>query len=210
MKKVVGALLTIAACLCIPHAGFAGVLITVDENGNATGAIGQGFFSNDPGPGGLAPVLNYNLPLAGAQGDVGLLDAGITLVAIVRFNGNGTLIFYSSNMDGFDALSDTSTPPAAFYSNFISLTKNASGRDGTLYTPIPGQPGYDPIAQPTYDFITDGVVTIANVDAVGAAEPGTMALFAMALVFFALRTARSEAFASNVAGKYFSGRRPCA
>src|ERR1700730_11685008 len=65
--------------------------LNFDENGNGTT---PGFFSNDPGPGGLNNVLTYNLPFTGVAGDV-LVNDGAGLGDIIRFNGNGTVIFYS-------------------------------------------------------------------------------------------------------------------
>lgn len=196
MKKTIGAFLTMAAWLCIPQAGVAGALITVDENGNAIGASGQGFLAFDPGPGGLNSVLNYKLPFAGVQGDIGLTDAGLP-VAIIRFNGSGTLLIYSSNVDGFDALSDTPGPPMAFYPNFLSIAEVGSqANHSTMYTPFAEQPGYDPLAQPTYIFRDSMTLSILS-DSVDTPESSTMVLLAMGLAFFALRIPRPNPAASS-------------
>ena len=133
-----------------------GGTISIDENGNGIGTVGPGFLGNDPGPGGLNGVLIYQLPFAGVQGDVGLLDNGIPL-DYVRFNGNGTVIFYSDNVDGFDAIGDTPAPPGQLYQNLVRLEElGPEGNNGAIYTPLPGQPGYDPNALPTYNLISDG------------------------------------------------------
>ena len=106
--------------------------ITVDENGNGTldfttgGGCGaaaipiKGVLAPDPGPGGLPAVLTYNLlgPPSLVAGDVLLTDAdlGGAVLDVVRFNPAGTggnpayqasLVFYSDNAGGFDALGDT-------------------------------------------------------------------------------------------------------
>src|SRR5262245_19012686 len=114
-------------------------LISVDENGNGTLLFPggqpiptQGVLMPDPGPGGLSSVLTYNLlgPPALVAGDVLLQEAGGQLFDVVRFNPAGTggnpaypasLLFYSDNTDGFDALSDTPSPPTAFYTNTITI-----------------------------------------------------------------------------------------
>jgi hypothetical protein len=57
------------------------------------------------------------------------------------------------------------------------------GNNGAIYTPSPGQPGYDPGFLPTYNFVSDGVVP----------EPGTAMLLALggpALVAAAQRRRR--------------------
>lgn len=151
--------------LCLGAPAFAAAIITVDENGN-------GFFQNgssvsplpfklgpDPGPGGLASVLTYSgLPFAGTQGDVLLTDPGTGLNDVIRFNGNGTLIFYSDNVPTFDGIGDTPSPPAAFYRNNITILEvGPDGANGATFTPLPGQPGFDPSLMPTYVFVSDGV-----------------------------------------------------
>ena len=162
-----------------------GPTIAFDENGN--GAFGPGFLAPDPGPGGLNSVLTYNLPFAGIPGDVLLHDAneaGNPVFDVLRFNGNGTLLFYSDNVDGADALADTPAPPSAFYPNQVNLQEiGPEGNNGAIYTPLPGQPGYDPGFLPTYNFVSDGVVP----------EPGTAMLLALggpALVAAAQRRRR--------------------
>ena len=98
--------------LLVARIGFAqGPVIAFDEFGN--GAFGHGFFAPDPGPGGLNPVMTYNLPFPGVQGDVALREGGVSgpVFDYIRFNGNGTLLFYSDNVDGFDAPADTPGPP---------------------------------------------------------------------------------------------------
>lgn len=143
------------------------VSITVDEQGNGLLTNTTGIHAalpftlqRDPGPGGLANVLTYNLlgPPGLTSGDV-LLTEGSVFLDVVRFNAsNGTLVFYSDNIDGFDSLGDTFGPPAAFYSNVIRIPEvGPEGDNFALYTPTAGQPGFVAgAAGPVhYDFISD-------------------------------------------------------
>ena len=130
-----------------------------DEFGN--GAFGPGVLAPDPGPGGLPSVMTYHLPFAGVPGDVLLHDADVAgnpFLDVLRFNGNGTLLFYSDNVDGADSPADTPSPPSALYPNQVNLQEvGPEGNNGVFYTPGPNDPGFDP-SQPTYHFISDGVV----------------------------------------------------
>lgn len=138
------------------------VTITVDENGHGTLTNTNGFFGAlpfalvpDPGPGGLPVTLTYDLlnPPGLTPGDVLLFDAecGFTcFLDVVRFNpvsftgGTGSLVFYSDNVDGFDSLADTPSPPGAFYANTLNIDEVtfANGVEGAIYTPVAGQPGF--------------------------------------------------------------------
>ena len=138
------------------------ITITVDENGRGTFTNTSGFFSTlpfalvpDPGPGGLPSTLTYDMlnPSGLVTGDVLLLDqeCGFTcFLDVVRFNptsftgGSGSLVFYSSNMGGFDSLADTLTPPLGFYTNTASIDEVtfANGTQGAVYTPTAGEPGF--------------------------------------------------------------------
>lgn len=139
----------------------AGPLIQVDEFGNGRGTIGPGFLSTDPGPNGRAGALTYSLPFAGVQGDVGIGSPSDESTIrfnsdIVRFNGDGTLIIYSDPFGGLDAPADISTGLTALYTNLVALTEvGTEGSDGVIYTPVAGQPGFDP-SGPTYVIVSDG------------------------------------------------------
>jgi hypothetical protein len=146
-------------------------LITVDEFGNGIGTVGGGYIQNDPLPGGRPNVLTYNLPFDGVQGDVFLRDGGPTgpINDVIRFTGEGTMLFYSDNVDGVDAPADTPRPPTDTLDNTVSIDEiGTDDANGAYYTPGPEDPGYDGEFTPTYHFVSDGVVP----------EPGSMALLA--------------------------------
>jgi hypothetical protein len=151
------------------------VTIKVDENGNGfftntagVHAVLPWALQNDPGPGGLNNVLTYDLlnPPGLTAGDVFMTDAdcGGCFLDVVRFNPNpngvgGSLVFYSDNVDGFDSLADTPSPPGAFYANTISIPEvGPEGHNGAIYTPTLGEPGFvTGAAGPvTYMLISDG------------------------------------------------------
>src|SRR6266404_5684762 len=126
-----------ALVCCLPSSASAvsfSVSTTVDENCNGLLTNTSGFsaslpcgFQADPGPGGLAGVMTYGLldPPGLTAGDVLLQDGiGGLILDVVRFNAAeqcfgslGCLVFYSDNIDGFDAGADTFGPPGAFYTN---------------------------------------------------------------------------------------------
>jgi hypothetical protein len=132
----------------------------VNENGVGTinGFAGlqplPSYLAADPGPGGLASVLHYDLlnPPGLVSGDVLLQDGvGGPILDVVRFNadevtpgGNtGTLLFYSDNIDVFDSLGDTPSPPGALYPNNITILEVGDEvNNGAIYTPLAGQPGF--------------------------------------------------------------------
>jgi hypothetical protein len=141
--------------------GQGGPLIAIDENGNGNvnGVPLQFQVSPDPGPGGLAQVLNYfPLPFAGQPGDVRMQDPleANNVLDVIRFNGDGRIFFYSDNLGGVDALADTPSPPSQLYANQVLIQEQGpeGGFQDAFYSPQPGQPGFDP-SFPTYHFISD-------------------------------------------------------
>jgi hypothetical protein len=146
------------------------VAITVDEQGHGLFTNTDGFSSvltgtlqNDPGPGGRTNVLTYSLlnPPGLTSGDV-LLTEGNTFLDVIRFNAsNGTLVFYSDNIDGFDSLGDTPGPPGALYVNGALIPEvGPEGNNFALYTPVQGEPGFvaGAAGPVNYKFISDSPV----------------------------------------------------
>lgn len=153
-------LLTFAVVALSCNCGLASTL-TFDEMGNGT--TGRGALAPDPAPGGLPAVLTYSLGFAVVPGDVLMLDSGFPL-DVIRFNmpptgGPGTMLFYSDDVDGFDALADTVHAPFILYNNQVSIPEVGTESDnGALYTPGPNNPGFVAGADSvTYHFISDSV-----------------------------------------------------
>jgi len=170
------------------------VNITVDENGHGTLTNSSSYFANlpfamlpDPGPGGLASVLTYDLlsPPGLVAGDVLLHEGGIggPVLDVIRFNptggttGNGGLDFYSDNLDGFDSLADTFGPPGGYYPNVIDLIEVGSeGANYAYYTPLAGQPG----------FVTGAAGPVHYLFFSDVPEPGSMMLLGSGAALFGL------------------------
>jgi len=149
--------------------------ITVDEMGvgsvqrNGNSVPISGFLTTDPGPGGLVGaqpnVLAYHLPFAGTPGDVLLLDGSQDNAPgdLLRFNGNAGVLFYSDSADGVDARADLAPFPTAFYTNVVRISEiGPDNSNGASYTPLPGQPGFDPAASTTYQIVSDAPVPEAS------------------------------------------------
>jgi len=153
------------------------LLITVDENGHGSILVDgtttsplTGVLAHDPGPGGLDNVLTYTLvgALTVIPGDVHLTDADFNnaFLDVIRFNQTvgavaipGTIVFYSDNVDGFDALADTASPPILDYGNVITIPEvGPEGNNGAFYTPTANQPGFITGFAATYHFISDSSV----------------------------------------------------
>lgn len=151
--------------------------LTFDQFGNGLfdSTPIAGFPQQDPGPGGLADALTYALPFLGTQGDLILTDPGFSdlPMQILRFNGDGTLIFYAGNLP--DSLAYIASPPAQFYDNIAIESDVVNGNsDLATYTPLAGQPGFD-ASNPTYVF--------DNSEPAAVPEPGTAALVGSLLLF---------------------------
>ena len=146
--------------LCLALSAFGQSTISIDETGNGTvdGTALSYHIGADPGPGGLPNVLIYTIPFAGVAGQVELIETDKMPAIpgdVIRFNGDGTVIFYSSGSPGSIALGDEPRPPAPMPNTVIISETGSAGSDGATYTPTAGQPGYDPSARPTYHFTSD-------------------------------------------------------
>jgi hypothetical protein len=157
--------------------------ITVNENGmgNINGAALSFTIGQDTGPGGASNALIYTIPFTGTAGDVDIFEPETGVPGdVIRFNGNGTLIFYSSLPANPVTLADQPFPPFPV-ANTAFITESASG--SATYTPTAGQPGFDASA-PSYVFISDAAVAAVP-------EPGSAWLVAFgALAFGCLRGLR--------------------
>jgi len=163
------------------------VTITVDENGhmhfqNSAGfdQFFAGMLAADPGPGGGASALTYNLqsPPGLVAGDLLLYESANLLSDVIRFNSsNGTLVFYSDMDDGADALADKPFP-TSFYANTFSANEvGPEGSNGFSYTPLAGQPGFVAGA--------GGPVTyVIQSDTVASPEPASIVLMLTGLTAF--------------------------
>ena len=103
-------------------------------------------------------------------------------LAAIRFNGDGTLIFYSDNVDGFDSLADTPSPPTGIYPNIaFALETGPDGQNLAVYTPREGDPGFD-VSNPTYVLVSDGAVP----------EPSTLTLLGLGIPALKARLLRGR------------------
>ena len=131
------------------------ITITINENCNGTLTNTNGFFGNltcafaaDPGPGGLASALTYNLqnPPGLTAGDLILQEIGTTFNSdIIRFNpsqNGGSAVFYSDALDVSTDLADTGFPTALYANNHSVIETGPEGLNGFTYTPTSGQPGF--------------------------------------------------------------------
>lgn len=148
MKRVFALLSPLLLLACTAAQGQFSISISVDESGNGHFSNTGGFSSSlsssmtaDPGPGGTASALTYNLlnPPGLVAGDLFLEDSPGVVSDVIRFNPNedgGSLVFYSE--DNLGQLADGPLP-SSFYANQFVLPE---GTGTVLYTPIAGEPGF--------------------------------------------------------------------
>jgi len=151
-------------------------LITVDEFGHGTlqfpgGPLipTAGVLAPDPGPGGLAAAMTYNLlgPPGLVAGDVFLLEPGSSNAVsdVIRFNPAGTgnpgypasLLFYSDTADAPDetpAPADTGFPTAFYTNQFVLREVLQVDHHVASYTPTANQPGFVPGFSVSYLLIS--------------------------------------------------------
>ena len=157
-------------CTSAKAATLANPLITVNEAGNgsilfpgSSSASLPGVLAADPGPGGLASALTYNLlgPPGLIAGDVILTDPSTAQSDLIRFNPANadtgyaaSLVFYS--IAGGSFLADTGLPSGR-YTNLLTFAEVTlpSGAIGLQYTPTSTQPGFVPGFAVSYDIISD-------------------------------------------------------
>ncbi len=158
-RHTILAIFIVAACALVGTStllaqGFT-VTISADENGHGTLVNSNGFSSAlpfallpDPGPGGLPAAATYGLlnPPGLVAGDLIFFEVPVNTISdIIRFNPNqngGSLVFYSDNLDGADALADTGFPTALYANNITFTEVGPEGANGLTYTPVAGQPGF--------------------------------------------------------------------
>jgi len=138
--------------------------VSVDEFGN-------GFFGSAPMPGVVmpdpsggvpVPVLVYTLPpgLAVTAGDVLILEPGgqqPELSDVIRFDGQGHLIFYSDGSDGIDEPADVPIWPDQRAPLAFIFEVGPEGFNWADYKPDRGMPGFfvGTAGEPSYKFISD-------------------------------------------------------
>jgi hypothetical protein len=138
--------------------------VIIDENGHGSlsdGTILQWMIGQDTGPGGLPNALIYSLPfpLPLVAGDVILEEPIGNLSDVVRFNPDGTIVFYSDNSEGGAAAPDELADvgfPTQFWTNSIYMPEiGPEGNNGASYSPGPGMPGFSDQMPLNYQFISD-------------------------------------------------------
>jgi hypothetical protein len=153
-----------------------GTIISLDEWGHGIGTVGQGYFAPDIGPGASGlPVLTYALPWKNPiVGDVWLSEPGeSTHSDLLRFNPDGTLVFYS-DLDAVFEPADAPFP-LANYPNPLSLIETDPF---TLYSPAVGGPGFGDRGE--YHFYSDMTLEVPDGGATfGILLLGMLSLFGL-------------------------------
>jgi hypothetical protein len=153
------------ALLVLPGA-LVGGNIMIDEYGNAANDMGLNINSTlgqDIHPGGLPNALLFSVPvLTWTQGDVFLMEPpnGTEMSDVIRFNAAPyQIVFYSDVPQGEPnpPLADTGFPNV-FDNNQVSVVETGieGNYQGFYYTPVLGQPGFDPThPNVTWHFVSE-------------------------------------------------------
>lgn len=138
-------------------------IYTLDERGAGTLTVLSNTttlsFTVAPEPISGISTLVYTLPSVTAPGDILLQEVpGGPPSDILRFDGQGRVFFFSDGIDGIDGLADVLQLPAPIAPNLMFMEV---GPEGGLngywgYTPVAGQPGFDPTKPgAVFNFISD-------------------------------------------------------
>src|SRR4051794_29738994 len=152
-------------------------LITLDEKGNGSLLFSgsapvtlTGTLAPDPGPGGKSAALTYNLlgPPGLIAGDLIVLDAGMIVSDIIRFNPAGTGSAGDPASPGFSSPAGGGVPPGTRfptgrYTNLVMM--NESATDDLFYTPTAAQPGFIAGFGVTYHIISGRAATVPDTGA---------------------------------------------
>jgi hypothetical protein len=129
-------------------------VIQLDQfgQGSISGIPISGTPVSDSGPGGYFRALTYRLPFTGVQGDVFVTDPNFSdlTLEIIRFNGDGTVIFYAGNLPGSRAFVP-SPPTSLYYKRATTSDVGSEDSNSATYVPTAGQPGFD-ASGPSYIF----------------------------------------------------------
>ena len=173
-----------------PESGVASYSFTDATNGSShmgqiTGSLGVDPISQLTT---LCYRLNSTLPYLPLDGDVLLLETVVGNTNqlpsdLLRFV-NGNLYFFSDfePNDPNPGPADVGLPPLTINPVFL-LETGPEGNNGALYTPLPGQPGFDPSGNfpgLTYNFISD------------VPEPGSLSLLLVGAGVWGVRLLRRE------------------
>ena len=181
-------------------------LITVGEGDTGEGRVVYGnidgvpltsHYGTDPS-GGVAPgtsVLYYDLPAGfttAVTGDVRIQDPweGNSIQDVIRFDGNGHLIFYSYGSGSSTTGADLDLTPwlsvrnNPLTNNVVIFESGTEFNNWADYTATVGGPGYVGSGNnPTYKFLSD----VSNVP-----EPATLGLFTIGIAAMGFGKRRNE------------------
>jgi hypothetical protein len=191
VSLMAGIVATVCWLMSVASVHGQGFTLQIYENGSGTFNRGNhlGFLQNNPGPGSFPNALTYTLPAGLVVGDLLLHEPFSVESDLVRWNPNDTLVFYSDIPtepgEGPD-MADIGLPGGAWPNGIsrmetglvlnpvpIMVPYSENGINGYIYTPVAGQPGWDPNNvgnPPTYIIVSD------------VPEPSTIVLVGMSVI----------------------------